>query len=276
MSGIIGGAFTGPTVPTQIGTLPPEGSRSATTIIPWQGLWLAGSQSVFQVNLLAQFQSGRFTTVQAVWINNLGVPWAVTVTCQESGQILVVPPFSQGMYPLIGQQSPIFTITLQTSNSGFLGRNPGIVPATTTLIWLNTPQRPYQTQQPPWGGFLNTVVVAIITAGPTTLIPALPNALAGQFFVLMSLHLILQNKVAFASAQSTVDINNNGTDLRDGVGQGVFSTFLPYYIKEFVWPAGFILQGGAGFPVQINTNGNDNTPLITGNATCTYGIITCQ
>ena len=117
--------------PTTLGTVPREGSKYATITIDWQatGGWPNG---IVPINLLAQFQSGQFTTVQSVIVNNSTNGFGVVLSELESGQTVHVGPFKIGRYPLICGPSPEFTVAA-------LGTSPGGYSGSTQFFFLNTP-----------------------------------------------------------------------------------------------------------------------------------------
>jgi hypothetical protein len=103
------------------------------------------------INLLQQAQTGNFSTIQSVWIDNSTCPYPVTLVALETTQQIVVPAFHQGMYPIFANTSPVFSLTLNyTLDANFaftiggIGTVPSTTQYTTRLIFLNTPQRYFQ------------------------------------------------------------------------------------------------------------------------------------
>src|ERR1700733_7963911 len=78
-----------------------EGSKGCSLQIYWQNIFniVPTFPIVATINLLMQYKTGQFTTIQAVWIDNSTVPYPVTLTSLETQQSITVPPFYQGMYP---------------------------------------------------------------------------------------------------------------------------------------------------------------------------------
>lgn len=121
-------------LPVTLDTIPRphEGSKACLLSCAWTD---ATTTQFF--NLLQQFQSGQFTTVQACLVDNTPSQYPITIRCNDTGFVLVVPAYTQGMFPLLCGQQPGFTVTLQTG-----GLAVGAV--FTTSIWLlNTPQKPW-------------------------------------------------------------------------------------------------------------------------------------
>lgn len=142
MSGIPPGGIS--IQPIQIGVLPRplEGSKGAPFIVKWSSVPVMIGRPTTQVatiNLLQQFQTAQFTTIQAVYIDNSTCKVAVDFTCLETGQSVRCPAFGQGMYPLASAVAPIFTLALATSFAS--GPSGG---QSTKIVLLNTPQRSYQ------------------------------------------------------------------------------------------------------------------------------------
>lgn len=126
--------------PVQIDTDPPEGSRAVAATVVWSQVRLTNPGYVTQINLLSQYQSGQFTTIQSVWVDNLSNPWPIILAVAETtGQRIYVPGNAQGLYPLIVPQAPIFTVTLLLSlNAGFTLA--GVAPVT-NFSFLNVPRQ---------------------------------------------------------------------------------------------------------------------------------------
>jgi hypothetical protein len=136
MSGAIGLNL----IPVSNNVQPSEGSKSAQFNVLWS---LTKPVGTVQFNFLQQYQSGQFTTVQAVYIDNSTVPYAVNLVCNQTGHVIIVRAFSQGMFPVVASTSPSFTATLEM----FTDQTTGIVldNCTTRFFFLNSPQVPYTT-----------------------------------------------------------------------------------------------------------------------------------
>lgn len=133
--------------PINLDTLPrkEEGSKVVLISQNWSDPALGGGVTA-TYNLLSQYQSGQFTNVQAVWIDNGSVYQPVTLTVPETGQIIRVPGLTQGMYPIASWSAPIFTLTIGSITNA----PPALAAVTTTrLMFFNTPQRYYVQSSPP-------------------------------------------------------------------------------------------------------------------------------
>ncbi len=149
-----------PIQPVSLNTVPTEreGSKGLPFAVNWSDantVKLVNGISTFTINLLQQFQTGQFTNIQAVYIDN-STNWVdVNFTCLETGQSVRCPALSQGLFPLISNVAPVFTLTLsQGGTSGF----------TTKIFLLNTSQKHYVT-----------------TAGTSSLSPGLRGATSTSF-----------------------------------------------------------------------------------------------
>ena len=130
-------------LPVTLGTVPrpAEGSKMCQIPCEWaQVLSQSGNdQYLLTINLLQQFNSGQFTTIQSAFIDNSQCQYPVIFTSQGTGQVLFIPAYTQGMYQLIVGPAPIFTAQLDISGASF-----PIADAVTTNIWLlNTLQEPW-------------------------------------------------------------------------------------------------------------------------------------
>lgn len=135
----------GSLLPVTLGTQVDAKAVAFSVRIPWADFFTATSILPAKINLLSQFQTGRFTSVQAVYADNSTVPYQVRLTCDETGQTIVLPPFSQGFYKLLVSSSPTLTASLTVTQLV-----PGVVtppvPCTTVLQFLNTKQDETQRQ----------------------------------------------------------------------------------------------------------------------------------
>lgn len=110
------------------------------------------------INLLQAFQSGQFTTIQSVWIDNTQTPVPVTLTCAATQHVINVPAFSEGMYPLASATAPVFVLamgpTLNAQGNPPTGTfNLRNYESTTRVSFFNTPARPFVSIPPNGGAF---------------------------------------------------------------------------------------------------------------------------
>jgi hypothetical protein len=134
--------------PTNLGTSPAEGSKYVYQSINWQQVKINSVGGVdVEINLLSQFQSGQFTSVQSVWIDNQTCPFTFILSCDQTSQVIRVPAFSHGMYPLIATAAPTFTgsiVFAMDANYGTFALSTWLL-SSTKLFFLNTSQAYYQT-----------------------------------------------------------------------------------------------------------------------------------
>jgi hypothetical protein len=177
--------------PTALGTRPlaSEGSKVVNYPINWTEVNAANRNFTLQINLLSQYQSGQFTTVQAVYVDNSTNIYPVTIVCAESGQSVEIGPFSQGMFPLVSSPAAQYAVTL------------GVVPypvdaatfpfGSTDLSFFNTPQAPYETQALAGGTNFQTVNGCFGNVlGPVVLLPGLAGPNQHYAFSAVSISLI--------------------------------------------------------------------------------------
>lgn len=251
-----------------------------TVAIPWlaatgnAALPLLTANWAYNINLLAQWQSGKFTTIQAVWVDNSTCPYAVRLTCAESAQSLLVPAFTQGLYPLLVQQAPVFTVTLIPAQFG----TSLVLACTTTLIFTNVPQR-YYVQTLPLVGSQNAALNTPISNTPTTTVLAVPTgAAAGRRYVINSLSMYFIYTGTFAAPWAKVVLQDAalGTSFwEDGaaVPVGAAASQTLWYARSFQFQSPLVLAAGGG-AVQLVLNNNANPGTLAGSITIEFGIVT--
>ena len=126
-----------------------ENSKAAYLSIYWKAVHDATGGFYAVINLLQQYQTGNFTTVQAVWIDNSTAPYEFVLNCLETTQTIRVAPFTMGMFPIFASTSPTFGATL----NGLADPVYGLLntDCTTEIFFLNTPQRYVVIPQPTYG-----------------------------------------------------------------------------------------------------------------------------
>jgi len=126
-------------LPINQDTIPKEGSKGLPLSVSWPSQRIANDGTmVYSINLLQQFQTGQFTSIQAVWIDNTTNAFAVQLIALETGEIVRCPAFAQGMFPLATSVAPVFNLVNLIANQTGLAVN---LPGSTRLIFFNTPQR---------------------------------------------------------------------------------------------------------------------------------------
>ncbi len=82
----------------------------------------------FDVNLLTENTNGVIQFVQSIWVENHNNPSPLVITFQGTGQIIKVPAFAQGCWPVFSTDQVVFNLsTLQ--NAAAIGK----------VILLNVP-----------------------------------------------------------------------------------------------------------------------------------------
>lgn len=125
-------------LPINLAATPKEGSKALKISVDWTKITrfdFAGTQSSV-INLLQQYQTGQFTAIQSVWIDNTNNWLAVDLIAAETGERIRCPAQTQGMFPLMSAVAPVFTLINNPVSSSVL-----FVPGATQLQLLNTPQR---------------------------------------------------------------------------------------------------------------------------------------
>jgi len=141
MSGTLG---TGYVVVTPVNlAVPPrelEGSKAGLLVLNWALVKQVNHTYVQPVNLLQLYQTGQFTTVQAVLVDNSLVGYPVRVASLSTGQRVTCPAYSQVMAPLLVSVAANFTVSLMLPS----GVTTALDQVNTQVFFLNTPQAPYQ------------------------------------------------------------------------------------------------------------------------------------
>lgn len=210
--------------PVQIGTLPPEGSRAVAASILWNTVRQNNQGYVAQINLLTQYQSGQFTTVQSVWIDNLSNPWPLIFSVTEmTGQRIYVPANAVGLYPLIVPQAPIFTVQLLYT-VGVLTL-PGVLPVT-NFSFLNTPHNE-----------------AFVTNFPLYSLTG-PAQTAGDFSTALGFTTTTPAPVILAPQSTSQRTVITGLDLRANyANNSTWTTFSSVLVNLTLSPAGSSIWG---------------------------------
>lgn len=272
--------IAGVPLPVEIGTVPGtvEGSKCVTATLAWDTIRSQTGAYVASLNLLSQFNTGQFTTVQAVYVDNLTVAYTLSIVCSGTGQRIIVPPFSSGMYPLIvGGNAPTLSLTLNNSATGFIA---DALPAgTSTLQFLNTPQKSYETR----GGLNGSNFQC---SGYSTSLPLnAANGLINLAGIGANDHIALNSLTLGIWASAAWPYNEmNWVMLKDSIGgytlwcdsfgASTTSTYGMAYHVNIIFPTPVITKtGGAGITISLMR-------YITGNiyydAAFTYNILTIQ
>jgi hypothetical protein len=195
-------------LPVTLDTLPrpDEGSKACLLSCPWVG----AAPYLTRFNMLQQFQSGQFTTIQGALVDNSALPYPVTIACLDTSFVLIVPAYTQGMYPLLVGNSPSFTVMLASGGVTIAG-------SPITLIWLlNTPQKPWSNSYSP---------STAVTLGGTTINGVVSTSVPGQdVYGTGNVRILLANGTFTPPAGVTLVrmtcVGAGGTPSRAGVGGG--------------------------------------------------------
>jgi hypothetical protein len=117
VSGNTAGVF-----PVSFGYFPSEGSRCVSVQYDWT------SRTSYAEDLSQLVARGVETTIQGVYVDNSTVAQYVTLSVAGTGQILIVPPYSQGLFPVFFTGTPSYAISVPASAA-----------SVTRLILLNVP-----------------------------------------------------------------------------------------------------------------------------------------
>lgn len=270
------GAITLYPTPVTLDTLPHEGSKAIVVSLSWS----LGIETIpRQINLLAAFQTGQFTTPQTVIIDNRTVPYAVLVTCSETGLGWITPAFSQRIVPLLVGPSPTFTATLQQ----YPIHGSFIAASTTRLYFLNTPRAPAAFDYDPMlnFGFQNTTLDSALGAIITTnILPALTNqaaALAVQrFYLLKSLNIVFNSQTLVGyPAVTTVQLSLGDvfSPVWRDMALAPAASLAPIYSKQTDFNPPLILSGNAAIPLTISPGPAGGQP-IGGQIDVGFGVVT--
>jgi hypothetical protein len=199
-------------VPVTIGVDPTEGSKVAGFNIKWA---LTVPFGTYNVNLLQQYQTNQFVTVQAIYVDNSTCPYQVKILNQQTGQTIYIPPFTVGMYPILTGTNPSFICTLFYVNDQAAGTYLSAV--TTRLYFLNSKQDSYVATTPIYGNaFFNYSVNTPLAAGANEFQAILPApGQATSHYIINSISLfvgtsssVLQNVVVSIVEQGSSSFNN--------------------------------------------------------------------
>lgn len=271
--------------PTNLETLPPQGqgSKVARYLLNWTQIFAGNASQSYSatINLLQQFLSGQFTTIQAIYIDNSTNFYPVTVTAEDSGQTIVCAPFTQGMFPIVAANAALFLVTLGVvaQPSGFT-----LAVGSTKLFFFNTPQKPYQSQQLGLGTNFQTANGFLATwAATTNILPALgPN----NYYALSAFTLTVQTAaggagfaaltpIIFRLVEAGFTFNMFMDSALCATGQAL------YYSRQIVYPQPAIQThpNTALNLATFNSSGSSTAgyPPVTGyfaSWQATYGVVT--
>jgi hypothetical protein len=226
--------------PVNLNTMPPKAEGSKGLLITQRWTNPAVVNGVATYNLLAQYNSGQFTNIQSVWIDNSTNYVPVIFTCVETGQVIQIPALAQGMYPVVSAAAPVFTLALASL----------VLPAnlrfTTRLMLFNTAQRYFQNPGGPVNQGIGQVIGNVGTVGVAWLntAPFGPN----QFFCLTGFQLAL----SIASGSGFISTSGVGIFLQQN-GVSVWTDLFTVTAANVV----------GSVPYSKNVNFLQRTPPVT-------------
>jgi len=121
--------------PIGFGYYPVEGSRVVTPEYNWLNTTGIPAYAEDLSQLVAR---GVETSIQGVVIDNATNANPVTITIGGSGQVLTVPAYSQGVFPIFFTGTPSYQVTSPLSNNSLTVTPSGYTPVT-RCYWLNVP-----------------------------------------------------------------------------------------------------------------------------------------
>lgn len=115
--------------PVGFGYYPEEGSRAITLQYNWQ------EQDVYVEDLNQLVSMGVETSIQSAFIDNSQNLYMVLLQIQGSGQVIVVPPNSQGIIPMLFTGTPMMQISSPTPSNGVTRISMLNVPCNAADFW---------------------------------------------------------------------------------------------------------------------------------------------
>jgi hypothetical protein len=115
--------------PISTGLYPREGSRCVSCQYDWT------STTVYNEDLTQLVARGFETTIQSAYIDNSSVSQYVSLTAPGTGQILKIPPYSQGFFPLFVSGMGGFTLTIPGPEDSLTRVLLCNVPAQSAAVW---------------------------------------------------------------------------------------------------------------------------------------------
>lgn len=115
--------------PVSFGYYPEEGSRAITLQYNWQ------EQDLYVEDLNQLVTMGVETSIQSAFVDNSRNLYMVLIQVQGSGQVIVVPPNSQGIIPMLFTGTPSMQISSPTPSNGVTGITLLNVPCNAADFW---------------------------------------------------------------------------------------------------------------------------------------------
>jgi hypothetical protein len=115
--------------PISTGLYPREGSRCVSCQYDWT------STTTYNEDLTQLIARGFETTIQSAYIDNSSVSQYVSLTAPGTGQILKIPPYSQGFFPLFVSGMGGFTLAIPGPEDSVTRVLLCNVPAQSAAVW---------------------------------------------------------------------------------------------------------------------------------------------
>jgi hypothetical protein len=125
---------------------PREGSK----VVPYTLIWAnAGTINyrTITINLQSASQTGQFSALQGVFVDNTTNICPVRFASLETGFSFIVPPFTSGFYPILASQWPNITATIIDQGTNYVSKYASYS-LTTKCYFVNTPSYPYENALP--------------------------------------------------------------------------------------------------------------------------------
>jgi hypothetical protein len=200
-------------IPITQGVAPSEGSKAGVFQVNWGTTNPFGT---FNINLLAQYQSGQFTVVQSVYIDNTTCPYQVTLMNQQTRQILRIPPFTKAMYPILSGVNPSYVATLNSVADPV--SNTTLKNCSTSFFFTNSPCSPFEYRLPDYGNnFANVSTGATFTSANTnTITQIVPPQSANTHILINSIIITIVTDSTMSGENLVVTLAEMGTSQNGG------------------------------------------------------------
>jgi len=131
------------TRPVRNALIPPEGPQAMQVLIPFSSV----ADDQFVIDLTTLMQSGKFTTVQSIFVTNPITNATIDIAVEGFGTLVSVPAGVSGYFPIISPTVPKFLVTSTSTND-------------VTITFLNVPVPASVWSIAGAGGFPSPVTVA--------------------------------------------------------------------------------------------------------------------
>lgn len=218
MSGFAGATYPLPVTIESVPS-PQEGAKAVCMQFYWG---VNAAPLSFTINLLSQYQSGQFTTVQSVFVDNRTVPFDVLLTALDTGQRVFVRAFAYGWYHVLVSRHPEFTLQL------LYNQRPGATPllaCTTNVQFMNVVARSFNTEQVFPTSLLDSVATQSGETGEWTVLNStaangimLTQGVSPFHYLIFGFNLTISTTAGYPAANGVVvSLNENAPVFGDSV-----------------------------------------------------------